>query len=92
MLEHGVPLPVDQDLRDVGQMKSGRRWKDVLKVLGSRFLEAMKWGVGIILGQTLVIQPVPRQSHCLMFGQRHPYYFPIHLLSVQVAHCCGQNS
>lgn len=67
-------------------MKSGRGWKDVLEVLGTWFLETMKWGVGKILGQTLIIQAVPRQCHRLVLGQCHPDDLPVHLLSIQVAH------
>lgn len=70
-------------------MESGRWWEDVLEVLGARFLEAMKWGVCIVLGQTLVIQAVPRQCNCLVLRQRHTDDLPVHLLSIQVAHCFG---
>lgn len=44
-------------------MKSGRGWENVLEVLRARFLEAMKGGVGEVLGQALVVQAVTRQSH-----------------------------
>lgn len=74
-------------LRDVGEVEGGRRRKDVLEVLGARFLEAMERGVGIVLGQPLVIQAIPRQRHCLVLGQCYTDDLPVHLLTIQVAHC-----
>lgn len=74
-------------LWDVGEVEGGRRWEDILEVLGARFLEAMKWGVGIVLGQTLVVQAVTRQRHRLVLGQRHPDDLPVHLLAIQMTHC-----
>lgn len=76
-------------LRDVGEVEGGRWGEDVLEVLGARFLEAMEWGVGVVLGQPLVIQAITRQRHCLVLGQRHTDDLPIHLLAIQVAHCFG---
>lgn len=72
-------------------MEGGRWWEDVLEVLGARFLEAMKWGVGIVLGQALVVQAISRQRHRLVLGQRHPDDLPVHLLAIQVAHCFGHD-
>ncbi len=72
-------------------MKGGRWWEDVLEVLGARFLEAMKWGVGVVLGQALVVQAITRQRHRLVLGQCHPDDLPIHLLAIQVAHCFGHS-
>lgn len=63
-------------------MEGSRWWEDVLEVLGARFLEAMKWGVGVVLGQALVVQTVTRQRHCLVLGQGHSDYLPIHLLAI----------
>lgn len=70
-------------------MESGRRRKNVLKVFGARFFEAMKRGVGVVLGQALVVQAITRQGHCLVLGQSHPDDLPIHLLAIEVAHCFG---
>lgn len=74
-------------LWDVGEVKGGRWREDILEILGARFLEAMEWGVGVVLGQALVIQAVTRQRNRLVLGQRHPDDLPIHLLAIQVAHC-----
>lgn len=70
-------------------MESGRWWEDVLEVLGARFLKAMKWGIGVVLGQALVIQAVTWQRDRLMLGQCHTDDLSIHLLAIQVAHCFG---
>lgn len=71
-------------------MEGGRRRKDVLEILGARFLKAMEWGVGIVLGKALVVQAVTRQRHSLVLGQRHPDDLPVHLLAIQVAHRFGR--
>lgn len=63
-------------------MEGGRRRKDVLEVLGAGLLEAMERRVGIVLGQSLVVQPVPRQRHRLVLGQRHTDDLPIHFLAI----------
>lgn len=70
-------------------MQGGRGGEDVLEVLGARFLETMERGVGIVLGEPLVIQAVARQCHCLVLGQCHTDDLPVHLLTIQVAHRFG---
>lgn len=70
-------------------MECGRWWEDVLKVLGAWFFKAVKWGVGVVLGQALVIQAVARQCDRLVLGQRHADDLAVHFLSIQVAHRFG---
>lgn len=56
-------------LRDVREVQCGRRWEDVLEVLGSRLLEAVQGRVAIILGQPLVLLALAGQLHILVLGQ-----------------------
>lgn len=67
-------------------MQRGRRRENVLEVLGTRFLEAVERRVGVVFGQALVVQAVPRERHRLVLGQRHADDLSVHLLAVQVAH------
>lgn len=69
-------------LRDVGQVQGGRRREDVLEVLGTGLLEAMQRRVGVVFGESLVVQAVPGQRHGLVLGQGHTDDLPIHLLAV----------
>lgn len=82
-------LPGTRYSRDVGEMEGGRGREDVLEILGAGFLESVERGVGVVLGQALVVQAVPRQRHGLMLGQRHADDLPVHLLAIQVAHGFG---
>lgn len=77
-------------VRDVGQVEGCGWRKDVLEVLGAGLLEAMERRVGVVLSQSLVVQPVPRQRHRLVLGQRHADDLAIHLLAIEVAHRWGQ--
>ena len=79
-------------LRDVGEVEGGRGWEDVLEILGARLFEAVQRGIAEVLGQALVIQTVAGQCHRLVLGQSHADDLAVHLLPVQMAHCCREAS
>lgn len=98
MREHSYLFPLSSERvlswppwysRDVWQVQGGWWGEDILEVLGARFLEAMERGVGVVLGQPLIIQTITRQRHRLVLGQRHADDLSVHLLAIQVAHCFG---
>lgn len=77
---------ITNNLRNVREMKGGRRRVNVLEILGAGFLKSMEWGSRVVFRESRVRLSFFGQLHSLMLGNHDSHLFAEHTKLVHVHH------